>query len=85
MIAHNSLLLGPSHRKLLRACAISMGCNVVSGNLVALMLRRDGKEASKAGAALAEAAEVETLYYVQGGAKAWKARLATCLSDSFQE
>ena len=29
---------------------------------------RDGREASKAGAALAEAAEVETLYYVQGGA-----------------
>ena len=36
------------------------------------MLCRDGREASKAGAALAEAAEMETLYYVQGGANAWK-------------
>ncbi len=36
---------------------------------------RDGKEASKAAAALAEAAEVGTLYYVQGGAAAWKVRL----------
>jgi len=34
----------------------------------------EGREASKAGAALAEEAEVETLYYVQGGAAAWKAR-----------
>ena len=37
------------------------------------MLCSEGREASKAGAALAEEAEVETLYYVQGGAAAWKA------------
>jgi len=38
------------------------------------MLCSEGREASKAGAALAEEAEVETLYYVQGGAAAWKVR-----------
>ena len=42
------------------------------------MLRSEGREASKAGAALAEEAEVETLYYVQGGAAAWKARSKYC-------